>query len=72
MINTNKLRGKIMEQGLTLGGLAQMIGISPSTLGRKIRNVTDMTLGEVEDIRCILKIPPERVMDYFFERRKNE
>ena len=66
MVNTNKLRGRIMEQGLTIGSLASMIGISPSTLGRKIKNQADMTLGEVEAIRSILKIPPDRVMEYFF------
>ncbi|MBR7164503.1 MAG: XRE family transcriptional regulator [Clostridia bacterium] len=66
MVNTNKLRGRIIEQGLTIGSLAPMIGISPSTLGRKIKNHADMTLGEVESIRCVLKIPPERVMEYFF------
>ncbi|MBE7041663.1 MAG: helix-turn-helix transcriptional regulator [Ruminococcaceae bacterium] len=66
MVNTNKIRGRIMEQGLTIGSLASIIGISPSTLGRKIKNHADMTLGEVESIRDILKIPPERVVDYFF------
>ncbi len=66
MVNTNKLRGKIVEQGLTFGRLAQMIGVSPSTLGRKIRNVSDMTLEEVELIRDSLNIPPNRIMEYFF------
>ncbi len=66
MVNTNKLRGRIIEQGHTVGSLALAVGISPSTLGRKIRNVADMTLGEVEAIRGVLNIPPERVMEYFF------
>lgn len=66
MVNTNKLRGRIVEQGMTLGSLAPMIGLSPSTLGRKIKNQADMTLGEVEAIRYVLKISPERVMEYFF------
>lgn len=66
MVNTNKLRGKIVEQGLTFGSLARMIGISPSTLGRKIRNLSDMTLEEVELIRGSLNIPLESVMEYFF------
>ena len=66
MVNTNKIRGRIMEQGLTIGSLAPLVGVSPSTLGRKIKNNADMTLGEVEAIRDVLKIPPERVMEYFF------
>lgn len=71
MVNTNKLKGKIMEQGMTIGSLALSIGVSPSTLGRKIRNLTDMTLNEVELIRKVLNIPPERVIEFFFvEKRK--
>ncbi len=66
MVNTNKLKGKIVEQGLTFHRLSQMIGVSPSTLGRKIRNLSDMTLEEVEMIREILNIPPSRIMEYFF------
>lgn len=66
MVNTNKLKGKIVEQGFTFARLAQKVGVSPSTLGRKIRNVSDLTLEEVERIRYILNIPPNRIMEYFF------
>ena len=57
VVNTNKLKGRIVEQGLTIGSLAALIGISPSTLGRKIRNLSDMTLEEVELIRSTLNRP---------------
>ncbi len=67
MVNTNKLKGRIVEQGLTFGSLAYIIGVSPSTLGRKIRNLSDMTLEEVERIREALDIPPSRIMEYFFK-----
>ncbi|MBQ4518338.1 MAG: helix-turn-helix transcriptional regulator [Clostridia bacterium] len=70
MVNTNKLRGRIVEQGLTFGSLAMKVGISPSTLGRKIRNVSDMTLEEVERIRDVLGIPTNRIMEYFFTEEK--
>lgn len=66
MVNTNKLRGRIVERGLTFAVLADMIGISSSTLGRKIRNVSDMTLEEVELIRDALDISPGKIMEYFF------
>ncbi|MBE7010851.1 MAG: helix-turn-helix transcriptional regulator [Ruminococcaceae bacterium] len=70
MINTNKLKGKIVEQGLTFGRLAEKLGMSPSTLGRKIRNISDMNLEEVELIREILHIPATQIMDYFFVNNK--
>ena len=72
MVNTNKLKGRIVEQGLTFGSLAAAIGISPSTLGRKIRNLSDMTLEEVELIRSTLDIPPGRIMEYFFADRNKK
>lgn len=70
MVNTNKLKGRMVEQGLNFGSLAGIIGVSPSTLGRKIRNLSDMTLDEVERIREALDIPPARVMEYFFTERE--
>ncbi|MBR6728663.1 MAG: helix-turn-helix transcriptional regulator [Clostridia bacterium] len=66
MVNTNKLKGKIVEQGLTFGRLAELIGMSPSTLGRKIRNISDMTLEEVDMIRVTLHIPSSQITEYFF------
>ena len=38
MVNINKLKGKIVENGLTIEKLADNIGIDRSTLYRKINN----------------------------------
>ncbi len=66
MINSCKLRAKIMEKGLTIAETADMIGISASTLGRKIKNKADMTLCEVEMLCSALDIPKERILEVFF------
>ena len=66
MVNTNKIRGKIMEKGMTIGKTAELIGVSPSTLGRKLKNHADMTLGEVEKLCSVLDIPREQILSVFF------
>lgn len=38
MVNVNKLRGKIIEKGLSVAELAKKIGIDKATLYRKIKN----------------------------------
>ena len=66
MVNTNKLKGRIVERGLTLRRLSDELGMSPATLGRKIKNKSPMTLEEVEALRDFLEIAPCRIMEYFF------
>lgn len=56
ILNTNKLKGKIIESGFTVGELASLLGISAPTLYRKISNPNTMAIGEViliKDILCI-------------------
>ena len=36
MINSRKIRGRIYEQGYTIGKIAKHLGISPYTAGQKI------------------------------------
>ena len=36
MVNINKLKGKIVENGLTVEGLAEKLGVDRSTLYRKL------------------------------------
>ncbi len=66
MVNTRKLRGKIIEKGFTYAAISDMLGISSCTFGKKIRNVSEMTISEAEQIISILSIPPCDALDYFF------
>ena len=52
-INTNKLKGKIAENGLTITELAEIMGIDKSTLYRKISNNGETML--VKDAQAIAK-----------------
>lgn len=67
MINTKKLRGKIIEHGLTYAKAADILGISGCTFGKKMRNEAQMTLDEAEILMRLLKIPKDEFMDYFYE-----
>lgn len=63
MINKNKLRARIIEQGMTQAQLAKEIGISEKTFSLKI-NSGKFGLDEAEKMIKILKISePEK---YFF------
>lgn len=66
MVNNNKLRGRIVEKGLSVGKVAEDIGLSASTLGRKLRGIADMTLREVEMLCHVLDIPKNEILTYFF------
>ena len=69
MVNVNKLKGKIVEKGLTIRGLATDIGLDPSTLYRKIGDGGDsFTIGEVKKIVDALSLSAEEASGIVFDR----
>lgn len=56
MLDAQKLKGKIVEAGMTQGELAKTIGISQNTLTRKLTGRRDFTVGEVVRICDALHI----------------
>lgn len=67
MVNSNKLKGRIVELGLTQKDLAKALGIATPTISQKINNVRSMSLDEAFAIADILKIPDEQFREYFFK-----
>jgi predicted transcriptional regulator len=49
-----KLKGKIVEAGLTEGKTAEMIGIDYKTMSNKINGKTDFKQSEINQILSIL------------------
>lgn len=45
-MNANKLKGKIVEQGLSIAKVADLIGMHRSSLYRKINGHEKMTVAE--------------------------
>lgn len=66
-MNVNKLRGKIVENGMSTGELAKRIGVDRSTLYRKMNNNGDgLTIKEVKLISEELNLSHDEAMAIFF------
>ena len=69
MVNINKLKGKIVENGLATEGLADLINIDRSTLYRKINQKGEtFTIKEANLIAKALKLTSEEVNAIFFSQ----
>lgn len=66
MINTAKLRSRIVEKGKTIQALAPKISCSRYTLGKKIANEVPMQIEEANTLANELDIPDNEIEDYFF------
>lgn len=67
MVNINKLRGKIIENGLSVKDLADNLEMDRSTLYRKMNNEGDtLTISDAEKISKILNLSLEEVNSIFF------
>lgn len=69
MVNINKLKGKIVECGLTVEKLAEEINIDRSTLYRKFNNKGEtFTIKEANQIAKVLNLNISEVNAIFFSR----
>lgn len=67
MVNINKLRGKIIENGLSVKDLADNLKMDRSTLYRKMNSEGDtLTISDAEKISKILNLTLEEVNSIFF------
>lgn len=66
VVNTNKIKGRIVELGLTQKDIATALGVALPTVSQKINNVRAMDVKEAFIIADVLKIPDEQFREYFF------
>lgn len=66
VINTSKLKGRMVEKGITQKQMAEMLGIAPPTVCQKLNNIRSMDLSEAETLMHILDIKPDEFGVYFF------
>lgn len=66
MINTNKIKGRLAELGLTQRDVSNALGIAQQTANQKINNIRPMDLCEAEKLADLLKLSPEEFTVYFF------
>ena len=67
-VNVNKLRGKIVENGLNMSTLAIKLEIDRSTLYRKVNSEGDkLTIKEANEIVELLNLDSKEAMTIFLE-----
>ena len=69
LIDTNKLKAKIIENGMTVESLANEMGIDRSTLYRKLKNDGDtMLVKDANKIVEVLHLSANEAMNIFSAR----
>ena len=68
MINTNKLKGRIIEKGYRQADVASFLNIAQPTLNQKINNIRPMDLDEAEKLAEFLEISHEEFPSFFLYR----
>ena len=66
VVNSRKIKGRLVELGLTQKDVAEKIGVAQPTVNQKINNIRPMDLQEAEAIADLLKICPIVFVLYFF------
>lgn len=69
MINTAKIKGRIVEKGKTIQSIAPKIPCSPYTLGQKIANETPINLDEVMVLCKELDINEKEFAEFFLQEK---
>ncbi len=68
MVNINKLKGKIVEKGLKVERVAELMGIDKSTLYRKLGNSENITIKDADKLVEILEISTDEATAIFFSQ----
>ena len=67
MVNVNKLKGKLVERGMNVEAVADLMGLDRATLYRRLANNGDtFTIGEADTISKILELTRNEVNEIFF------
>jgi transcriptional regulator with XRE-family HTH domain len=65
-MNIRKLRGKMVEKGLTVESLATDLGVTKSTMYRKLSAGAKITIEDAQKIKESLKLTGDEARDIFF------
>ena len=69
MVNVSKLKGKIVEHGMSIGILADKMGINKATLYRKLSgNGDNFTIFEANKLAEILELDASEAQTIFFSQ----
>ena len=68
MINSNKIKGRIVEMGFTQKDVAKRLKLSAPTVSQKINNLRPMELKEAEELAKMLRIEDKDLLHIFFQK----
>ncbi|MGE5423619.1 MAG: helix-turn-helix domain-containing protein [Ignavibacteriales bacterium] len=69
MVNINKLKGKIVENGTSIEKIAEIMGVDRSTLYRKLgQNGEKITIRDADLIAKVLGLKIDEVNSIFFSQ----
>lgn len=68
MINTNKIKARMVELSLNQKAVADALGIAQATASQKINGIRPMYLEEAQVLANLLKIEDSHFGEYFFSR----
>lgn len=64
-MNVQKLKGKIVENGMNVERLAEAIGTERSALYRKLNDAEKITIGEAAKIKDVLSLTATEAYEIF-------
>ncbi|WP_066025427.1 phage repressor protein [Enterococcus mundtii] len=67
MINTNKLKGLIVERGTTQQAVADSIGVDRSTFYRKMKKGGAFSIEEAQKMKVEIPLTDQEAIDIFFD-----
>lgn len=66
MINTRKIKGRMVELGISQQDAAKRLDIKQPTFNQKLNGTRDFKIGEVQELVNLLEIADDDVAEYFF------
>lgn len=66
MLNTEVLKRRMREMGISQSELAGVLGVATPTMCQKLNNIRPLMLDEAEQIAKKLQIADKDFSDYFF------
>lgn len=66
MVNVNKLKAKLVENGMTVEDLSNSTGLTKATIYRRFKNPNEITIEEVDRIANTLAMNASEAVAIFF------
>ncbi len=66
-MNVLKLKGRMVEKGMTVKSLAEKISVDRATLYRKLNKSESITVGEMQRIKDVLELSRTEASEIFFD-----